>query len=111
MVTAASYCRMGRGLVVCCFVALVSKLSFSFVNTNLVQVVLVGSCSADCKWRKKGITVKEGEVVGFSRVSKKVKICEKNVLKYKLEKDVAPGYKIACNGINISLKLKFNSLF
>jgi hypothetical protein len=99
MVTAASYCRMGRGLVVCCFIALVSNhyLSLLFDNTHLVQVMLVGTCSADCKWREKGITVKDGEVVGFSRVSKKVKICEENVLKYKL----ATGYKIACNGINI----------
>ena len=73
-----------------------------------MQAVLVGTCSADCKWREKGITVKEGEVVGFVRVPKKVKICKKNVLKYKLEKDVAPGYKIACNGINI-YNFKFQS--
>ena len=70
-------------------------------NTNLVQVMLVGTCSADCEWKEKGVTVKEGEVVGFVKVPKKVKICEKNgKLKYKREKDVAPGYKIACNGIN-----------
>ena len=91
--------------MVCCFVVLVSKHCSAFVNTHSVQAMLVGTCSADCKWREKGITVKEGEVVGFSRVSKKVKICEKNVLKYKLEKDVAPGFKMACNGIENILDL------
>ena len=105
MVTAASYCRMGRGMVVCSFVVLVSKISFVFVKTHLVQVMLVGTCSADCEWKQKGIIVKEGEVVGFSRVSKKVKICERNVLKYKLEKDVALGFKMACNGIENILDL------
>ena len=67
--------------------------------------MLVVSCSADCEWKQKGITVKEGEVVGFipkkKFTPKKVKICEKNgKLKYKPEEDVAPGYKIACSGIN-----------
>ena len=70
-----------------------------------MQVILVGSCCADCEWKQKGITVNEGEVVGFipqkKFTPKKVKICEKNgKLKYKPEEDVAPGYKIACNGIN-----------
>ena len=93
--------------MISCFVVLVSKIRFSFYNTHLVQVMLVDTCSADCKWKKKGITVEEGEVVGFVKVPKKVKICEKNVLKYKLEKNVDPGYKIACNGMNIYIYFKF----
>ena len=37
---------------------------------------------------------------------KKVKICEKSgKLKYKPEEDVAPGYKIACNGKHRVLNL------
>merc|ERR1719334_1397814 len=58
----------------------------------------VDTCMSDCKWRKKGITVKEGEVVGFSRVSKKVQICEKGILSFKLEKDLGKPLSLACNG-------------
>ena len=59
------------------------------------------SCLADCKWKQKGkeITVKEGEAVGFIKKLKLIKICDKSgKLKYKKEKDVPRGYKIACNG-------------
>ena len=57
-----------------------------------------GLCLSDCEWKKKGLTVREGEVVAFIRPNKKVKICENGRLTYKLESKVKPGYKLACNG-------------
>eukprot|EP00092_Neocalanus_flemingeri_P065278 GFUD01079327.1.p1 GENE.GFUD01079327.1~~GFUD01079327.1.p1 ORF type:complete len:109 (-),score=22.99 GFUD01079327.1:59-385(-) len=68
----------------------------------MVLAVCVDYSLADCKWKEKGITVKEGEVVGFIPKKKftpqKIKICEKSgKLKYIPETD-APGYNIGCNG-------------
>ena len=81
----------GQGTGGLLFCSLGKHECFSFDKTHLVQVVLVGSCSADCKWNQKGITVKEGDVVGFRPKTKftpkKVKICQKSgKLKYKPEK-------------------------
>ena len=55
-------------------------------------------CSADCEWKKKGITVQEGEVVNFIVAAKKVGICEGGRIRYKKESKVDPGYTLACNG-------------
>ena len=67
-------------------------------NVSVPQVVVSGQCLADCEWKKKGITVGEGEVVGFIVPKKKVGICENGRITYKLEKEVKKGYKLACNG-------------
>ena len=55
-------------------------------------------CLSDCEWKKKGITVGEGEVVDFIPPKKKVGICENGRITYKLESEVKKGYKLACNG-------------
>ena len=41
-----------------------------------------------CEWKKKGITVQEGEVVNFIVAAKKVGICEGGRIKYKKESKV-----------------------
>ena len=52
---------------------------------------------ADCQWEEKGLTVGEGEVVGFMPEKSKVQICKKGKLVFRKEKRVSP-YTLACNG-------------
>ena len=51
---------------------------------------------SDCEWKKKKITVKEGEAVRFLKKGGKVRICEDGILKYKKIADVQ--FTLACNG-------------
>merc|ERR1712179_352433 len=58
--------------------------------------VLVCCVSADCDWKEKDITVREGEAVRFLKKFKKVKLCLDGKLQYKPIKDVE--FTVACNG-------------
>ena len=64
----------------------------------LCQLLALSLCLADCEWKEKEITVKEGEAVRFLKKFKKVKICEDGKLKYKKIADTT--YTLACNGEN-----------
>ena len=66
-------------------------------------IILVGSCLADCLWKEKGITVGEGEAIGFNKKMKKVKVCKDGKIKVKKEKLVK--FTLACNGKLILLRL------
>ena len=69
-----------------------------YITTTVVMLVMVHYSVQDCEWKKKGITVGEGEVVDFIPPKKKVGICERGRITYKLESKVKKGYKLACNG-------------
>ena len=59
--------------------------------------MLLRQSKADCLWKKKGVMVKEGEVVDFIPPVNKVGICLGGFIRYKLESRVGP-YKLACGG-------------
>ena len=64
----------------------------------IVQVLLVARSSlSDCLWKQKGLTVGEGEAIGFKKKTGKVKICQDGKIKVKTEKLVK--FTIACNGM------------
>ena len=63
-----------------------------------IQVLMLARSSlSDCLWKQKGLTVGEGEAIGFKKKSGKVKICQDGKIKVKKEKLVK--FTIACNGM------------
>ena len=64
--------------------------------------MLIDFCTADCEWGEKGLTVEEGEVVGFKSVPKKIRFCKNGKLIYKLEWLFEGNIKLV-NMVNIFL--------
>merc|ERR1711892_1113786 len=66
------------------------------VAVTVLVLLFVENCVPECLWKQTGLTVGEGEAVGFNKKRGKVKICDGGKIKVKNEKLVQ--FTLACNG-------------
>merc|ERR1711892_913880 len=66
------------------------------VAVTVLVLLFVENCVPECLWKQTGLTVREGEAVGFNKERGKVKICDGGKIKVKNEKLVQ--FTLACNG-------------